>query len=80
MRLRLVKVSSNIGWLRVPSWKLLHPEKLKHEEQKVIEPLCRLSPEVMQGQVLAWDFVKLIRERRFFISGARDRLKAKCIG
>jgi len=34
---------------------LLHPEKLKNEEQKVVELLCRQSPEVMQAQVLAWD-------------------------
>jgi transposase len=43
---------------------LLQPERLKEEEQKVVELLCQLSPEVKQAQELALKFVSIIRERR----------------
>jgi transposase len=49
---------------RQASWMLLRPEKLKEEEQKIVELLCRLSPEVAHAQELALNFVELIRERR----------------
>src|ERR1051325_6655618 len=49
---------------RSSSWMLLRPEKLKDEEQQMVELLCRLSPEVKQAQELAQGFVGLIRERR----------------
>jgi transposase len=49
---------------RQASWMLLQPEKLKEEEQKIIELLCRLSPEIARAQELALNFVELIRERR----------------
>jgi transposase len=42
---------------------LLRPEKLKDEEQKMVEVLCHLSSEIRQVQELALNFVKLIRER-----------------
>jgi len=55
--------------LRLPSahsssWMLLQPEKLKDEEQKMVELLCRLSPEIAHGQELALNFLSIIRERR----------------
>jgi transposase len=55
--------------LRLPSarqgsWMLLQPEKLKDEEQKMVELLCHLSPEIVHAQELALGFLKLIRERR----------------
>lgn len=55
--------------LRLPSahsssWMLLRTEKLTDEEQKMVELLCQLSPEIKQGQELALDFLKLVRERR----------------
>jgi transposase len=43
---------------------LLRPEKLKDEEQKVVELLCRLSPEIKRAQELSLDFMGLVRERR----------------
>ena len=42
---------------------LLCPEKMKDEEQKMVELLCRLSPEVARAQELALSFVRIIRER-----------------
>jgi transposase len=49
---------------RQASWMLLRPEKLKEEEQKIVELLCRLSPKIARAQELALDFVEMIRERR----------------
>jgi transposase len=54
--------------LRLPSaqhasWTLLGPQKLKDEERKVVELLCRLSPEITRAQELALSFVRIIRER-----------------
>jgi len=55
--------------LRLPSagkasWMLLRPEKLKDEEKKMVELLCRVSPEVERAQELALSFNGIIRERR----------------
>jgi transposase len=48
---------------RSSSWMLLQPEKLKDEEQKMVELLCQqLSPEIKQAQELALKFVGIIRE------------------
>jgi transposase len=57
------------GGVRLPSarqasWMLLEPEKLKEEEQKIVELLCRLSPEIARAQELALNFMKMIKERR----------------
>jgi transposase len=49
---------------RSSSWMLLRPEKLKDEEQKIVELLCQLSPEIKQAQELSLDFLSIIRERR----------------
>jgi transposase len=49
---------------RSSSWMLLRPEKLKDEDQKMVELLCRLSPEIKQAQELALKFAHIIRERR----------------
>lgn len=49
---------------RSSSWMLLQPEKLKDEEQKMVELLCRLSPEIKRAQELALNFAGIIRERR----------------
>jgi transposase len=49
---------------RSSSWMLLQPEKPKDEEQKMVELLCHLSPEIKQAQELARDFISIIRERR----------------
>ena len=49
---------------RSSSWMLLRPEKLNDEEQKMVELLCRLSPEIEQAQELAIAFINIIREKR----------------
>jgi len=49
---------------RQASWMLLQPEKLKEEEQKILELLCQLSPEVARVQQLALSFVGLIKGRQ----------------
>lgn len=49
---------------RSSSWMLLQPEKLKEEEQKMVELLCRLSPEIKRAQELTLNFVSIVRERR----------------
>jgi transposase len=49
---------------RASSWMLLQPERLKEEGQKMVELLCRLSPEIKQAQELALNFASIIRERR----------------
>jgi transposase len=65
---------------RQSSWMLLQPEKLKDEEQKMVELLCHLSPEIKRAQELAMDFIDLIRERRvdelreWLIKAARSEL------
>lgn len=65
---------------RSSSWMLLQPEKLKDEEQNVVELLCRLSPEIRQAQELALNFFNIIRERRgdelreWLIKAARSEL------
>jgi transposase len=46
------------------SWMLLRPEKLKDGEQRIVELLHRLSPDVAKAQELAGRFVKMIRERQ----------------
>jgi transposase len=48
---------------RASSWMLLQPEKLKDEEQKMVELLCRQSPEIAQAQELALNFLSIVRER-----------------
>jgi transposase len=55
--------------LRLPSarqaaWLLFQPAKLTDEEQKMVELLCRLLPEVARAQELALRFIGLIKERR----------------
>jgi transposase len=52
--------------LRLPSarsfsWMLLRPEKLKDEEQKMVELLCQWSPEIKRAQELALGFIGIIR-------------------
>jgi len=42
----------------------MQPEKLKDDEQNVIELLQRLSPDVARAQNLAGDFVKIVKERQ----------------
>lgn len=43
---------------------LLRPEKLKDEEQQIIERLCLLSPEVSKARELARGFIRIVQERR----------------
>ena len=43
---------------------LLRPEKLKDDEQRVVESLRRLAPVVAQAQGLARGFVEMIERRR----------------
>ena len=55
--------------LRLPSarqaaWMLLRPGGLEAEEERVIEMLCRLAPEVGRAQQLASGFVEVVKERR----------------
>src|SRR5215211_2169469 len=57
---------------RSSSWMLLQPEKLKDEEQKMVELLCQLSPEIKQAQELSLNFLKLVKERR--VDGLREWL------
>jgi transposase len=45
-------------------WMLLKPEELEEKERKMIDHLCRLSPEVKAAQELASSFIAMIRERR----------------
>lgn len=65
---------------RASSWMLLQPEKLKEEEQKMVQLLYRLSPEIKQAQELALNFASIIRERRvdelreWLIKAARSEL------
>lgn len=65
---------------RASSWMLLQPEKLKDEEQKTVELLCHLSPEIKRAQELALNFLSVIRERRvdelrgWLIKAARSEL------
>ena len=47
------------------------------EEQKMVELLCRLSPEIAHAQELALNFVSIVRERR--VDELREWLiKASC--
>lgn len=55
--------------LRLPSarqaaWMLLRPEEFEDEGRRMVELLCRLSPEVGRAQQLALSFVEVVRERR----------------
>jgi transposase len=65
---------------RSSSWMLLQPEKLKDEEQEMVELLCQLSPEIKQAQELALKLVNIIRGRRvdelreWLIKAARSEL------
>jgi hypothetical protein len=43
---------------------LLQSDKLKDEEQKMVELLCRLSPEIARAQEWALNVLGIIRERR----------------
>lgn len=45
-------------------WMLLQPEKLKDEEQKLIETLCQLSPEITRATDLVCRFRQMVRERQ----------------
>jgi transposase len=45
-------------------WMLLKPEELEEKERKMIDHLCRSSPEVKAAQELAISFIAMIRERR----------------
>jgi transposase len=64
---------------RSSSWMLLQPQKLKDAEQKMVELLCHLSPEIRQAQELALNFVSLIRGRH--VDELREWLiKAACSG
>jgi transposase len=69
---------------RSSSWMLLQPERLKNEEQKMVELLCHLSPEIKQAQELARNFISIIRERRvdelreWLIKAARSELPEFC--
>ena len=68
-RVKRVRRSSFAPRLRLPSarqasWMLLRPEKLKDDEQKIVELLKRLSPEVASAQILARRFVEMVKERR----------------
>jgi transposase len=64
---------------RSSSWMLLRTEKLKDDEQKMVELLCHLSPEIKQAQELALDFISIVRERR--VEELREWLiKAGCSG
>lgn len=64
---------------RASSWMLMQPEKLKDEEQKMVELLCHLSPEIKRAQELALNFAGIIRERR--VEELREWLiKAACSG
>lgn len=49
---------------RQASWMLLRPEKIKDDEQKVVELLRRLTPVIAQAQELARSFVEMIKKRR----------------
>jgi transposase len=49
---------------RSSSWMLLRPEKLKDEERKMVDLLCRMSPEIAHAQELALNFISITRERR----------------
>ena len=51
---------------------LLRPEKLKDEEQKLVELLYHLSPEIARAQELALSFLSIIRGRH--IAGLREWL------
>ncbi len=79
------RTSKVVPRARLPSarqalWMLLRPEKLKDEEQKIIEHLCQLSPEVSKAQELARGFIGIVRERRvdelreWLISALRSEL------
>ena len=69
---------------RSSSWMLLRPKRLKAEEQKTVELLCRLSPTIAHAQELALNFLSIIRERRvdglreWLIKAARSELPEFC--
>jgi transposase len=49
---------------RQAAWMLLRPEKLKDEEEKIVEDLCQFLPEVRGAQELARGFFGIVRERK----------------
>jgi transposase len=49
---------------REASWMLLRPDELTDEDEKTVELLCGLSPEVGQAQQLALSFIEVVKERR----------------
>jgi len=55
---------------RQAAWMLLRPEGLEDEEQRAVELLRRLSPEVGRAQELALGFIEVIKERR--VDGLRQ--------
>lgn len=59
---------------RQVAWMLLMPEKLKVEQQEIVEDLCRFSPDVSRAQELARGFLAIIRERK--VDDLRGWLKA----
>ena len=44
-------------------WMLLKPEELEEKERKMIDHLCRLSPEVKTAQGIALSFIEMVRHR-----------------
>jgi transposase len=49
---------------RQAAWMLLKPEKLKGEQQKIVEDLRQFFPEVRGAQELASGFFRIVRERK----------------
>ena len=55
---------------RQAAWMLFRPEGLEDEEERAVELLCRLSPEVARARGLALGFIEVIKERR--VGGLRQ--------
>ncbi|MCA1849754.1 MAG: ISL3 family transposase, partial [Acidobacteria bacterium] len=48
---------------REAAWRLLQPERVKDEQQIVVERLCELFPSLKAAQELALDFGRIVRHR-----------------
>jgi transposase len=63
------------------AWMLLQPERVKDEQQNVVERLCELFPDLKAAQELALEFAKMIRHRAaeslpaWLRAAARSKLK-----
>jgi transposase len=63
---------------RETAWMLLQPERVKDEQQIVVERLCQLFPDLKAAQELALDFARMVRRRAAELLPAWLRSAARC--